>query len=248
MCDEDPNSNLFDQLGEFFKFYNKQFIPAHSLLVSKIDTMPQDIKGQVLQIFKYLSNVFDEDVVSQEAKGQHIFHAERALNDITVVCYKYVLGSIIGETSQFSAKIDKIGKAKLQYCIDTDLDTYNKTYKLFDRHRKQAVEIEECTTESSNVNTIKIIKTYGDAIKIGSELTNYMNFDKLESLEIAGSQTTEIVNNQREMIDHLKQLTSKKQQIFYIIVGVVLTTILAAVIDETAVINAISDITTNWTP
>lgn len=142
------------ELEELFEFYRIEFLPAYSDLVGFTATKPLQILTETENIFAHISQYFNPSLDINE-RDRNLMQAYEHLVRATMDCHKALW-------VQMDTELNKI-------YLDNKKKTNDKDFLLgYQKFREQAKIARGI--EMSGTNSPKAIKSYKEAIIIGTEL------------------------------------------------------------------------------
>jgi hypothetical protein len=159
--------------GSFFSFYQKRFLPAYLRMKDTLrdgKPLPQPIADGIVDSFTHLSLFYDSG--SELEDQARISLALDALIETTYLCYQIVVISI---GSEISAVCEDQRKAR--FCINMNYSDFKKEYARFKTAGNEAKKLAEMKSDTS---CKAAIKAYEEAIAIGENLLNKIDWIKIE--------------------------------------------------------------------
>lgn len=171
--------------GSFFSIYQKRFLPAYLRMKDTLrdgKPLPQPIADGITDSFTHLSHSYD--ISSESEKQARISLALDALIETTYLCYQIVVISI---ASEISAVSDDPRKAR--FCINMNYSDFKRRY---DGFKSAGIEAKKLSEMKSDASCKAAIKAYEEAIAIGEDLLDKIDWIKIEDANFEVQQALEI--------------------------------------------------------
>ncbi len=157
-----------------FEFYRAEFIPAYSDLVGFLLKKPRQVLTEQENALSHISQYFNPDMPS-EKREENLKKSYSHLVRVTLDCYKLLLVQISKELELIYVD-DKKRTFALNISEEEFLIKYNEL-------RKTAQEARNIELVNMGNDPLVAIEEYKRAIKIGRELFEKIDKDKLRKLE-----------------------------------------------------------------
>jgi hypothetical protein len=160
------------KLKVFFEVYRSEFVPVYADVVTILNAKPDETLYEIEQMLSHIDKAFDTTLGEQDrinnvekAKG----HLERAILDCIKITW-----------IEINNKLDLIcsDTQKMSYCISMKEGEFTKKYLEYKDMLAAARRIE---LESVGVSPSKSIPEYKKAIRLGKELLECIDYDKLDT-------------------------------------------------------------------
>ncbi len=160
------------ELAVFFDMYRAEFIPVYADVIAFLDDKPDETLYEIEQMLSHIDKVFDfmlDEETRLKNVDKAVGHLERAILD----CLKILWIEI-------KIKVNLIYNdgSRRKYCVNMSEREFTQKYMEYNKLLSEARRTE---MESVGVSPSKSIPEYKNAIRLGKELLESIDDDKLNN-------------------------------------------------------------------